>query len=305
MHEDFRSLTGSGARQRRRPERGLLRVTGGDRVRFLNGMISNDVALPPGTACYAAQLDRKGHLVADLWVLVLEDAIWLDIAPGRAGAVAELLEKHLIADDVEIEDLSAAWGRLDFEGPDARQIAGAPELEPGEVAIDEKGRVWLAGGEVSDEGVRVFAPHESLAVLLERSAALELSETHAELLRVVRMQPAFGVDMDERSFPAEARLERAISFTKGCYIGQEIVARIHSRGAVNRLLVQLSSDAPVSPGDAITAGGRALGAVTSSAVSATHGPLALGYVKRAFAAPGSEVEIARVAARVVGPPLDA
>lgn len=303
MREDFRRLTGAGVRHRLQPERGLLRVTGRDRARFLNGMLSNDVARPAGSACYSLQLDRKGHVLADLWALVLEDAIWLDVAPGRAGVVAELLDKHLIADDVEIEDRSAGFGRLDFEGPDARAASGAPPLEAGRVAADADGCLWLEGGELSDEGVRVIGPHERLAALVEHAGSAPLSDEHAELLRVVRVQPAWGIDMDERSFPAELRLERAVSFTKGCYIGQEIVARIQSRGAVNRLLVLLASEAAVAAGDAIAADGRAIGSVTSAALSPEHGPVALGIVKRDHAAPGSRVEIAGVAARVVEPPL--
>ena len=116
----------------------------------------------------------------------------------------------------------------------------------------------------------------------------------------------FGVDMDERTFPAEARLDgSAVSFSKGCYVGQEIVARIESRGAVNRLLVQLEAEAPVEVGEEIAREGRALGSVTSAAVSPRRGPLAMGYVRSKAAEPGTELQIAGRPARIAGPPFAA
>ncbi len=309
MDERFAELTGSPSLYRRQPDRGILRATGSDRTRFLNGMLSNDVAsLETGQACYATQLDRKGHVVADLWALALEDAFLLDTAPGRGGVILELLEKHIIADDVEFEDLSAAWGRIDFEGPEARAACGAPALEPNAVATgraDGAEWLWVGGGGLSADGVRALGPREALEALIERAGLDELSSEHAEILRIERFLPAYGVDLGERSFPAEARLDHALSFTKGCYIGQEIVARIDSRGAVNRLLVQLHAAAPVEPGAKITARGRPVGSVTSAAVSPSQGALALGYVKSELAVPGTALQIGDITATVAGPPLEA
>ena len=310
MREDFAELTGGPAAFRRQPERGLLVVTGGDRMRFLNGMVSNDVAkLAPGQTCYATQLDRKGHVLADLWLLVLDGAIWLDLADARAGVVAEMLEKHVIADDVVIEDRSAAWTCVDFEGPGARAALGAqaPALEADQVereSADSGERVWFGGAELTDQGVRLLAPTASADALAESCGLPELSDPHAEILRIARFRPRYGVDLDERSFPAEARLERALSFSKGCYIGQEIVARIESRGAVNKLLVSLAAEGQIAPGAAIQADGREVGKVTSAAVWPGRGAIALGYVKKAHAAPGTRVAIDGVPAEVTGPPLD-
>jgi folate-binding protein YgfZ len=301
---DFAQLVGSGAAVRRLAGRGLLRVTGRDRVRFLQGMLTNDVsALQTGDVCYAAQLDRKGHLLSDLWVLAREQELLLDTAPGRAAAVAEILTKHVIADDVELEDLSEEWAVVAFEGPDARSAAGAPALEPNTLAADGP-LLWVAAGTLTPEGVRLLGPSDAVAAAVERTSLPELSEVRAEILRVEAFLPSFDVDMSERTFPAEARLEGALSFTKGCYIGQEIVARIASRGAVNRLLVQLEADAPVEVGAPIAVEGRAVGEVTSAAVSPVRGALALGYVKRAHAQPDTVVAIGDVVARVVGPPLE-
>ena len=305
MSEPFQSLTGAPARFRARPEHGVLRVSGGDRVRFLNGMLTQDVEdLAQGRAVYAAQLDRKGHVLADLWLLALGPELWLDVAAARAAAVAELLEKHLIADDVEIAAAGDALGRIDFEGPGAVRAAGAPALERDQVLRDPEQRVWIGGGALGDEGVRVLAAPDALQALIASSGLEPLAAEHAEVLRIERFQPAFGVDIDERTFPAEARLEHAISFKKGCYIGHEIVARVESRGAVKRLLVKLRADGPLASGAEITSDGRSVGRVTSAVVSPREGPLALGYVKRAHAKPGTELRVDGVRASVVFPPLD-
>ena len=164
--------------------------------------------------------------------------------------------------------------------------------------------LWVAAGTLTPEGVRLFGPAAAVDAAVASAGLTELSEEHAEILRVEAFLPSFDVDMGERTFPAEARLEGALSFTKGCYIGQEIVARIASRGAVNRLLVQLEADAPVEAGAPIAVADRAVGEVTSAVVSPERGALALGYVKRAHAQPDTVVAIGGVAARVVGPPLE-
>jgi aminomethyltransferase len=304
MSDSFRALTDQGAARLGLAERGSLGVRGSDRVRFLNGMLTNDLAqLSAGQAAYGAQLDRKGHLIADLWVLVLEDEVLLDVADGRALAVLEILDKHLIADDVELDDRSASWSGVSFEGPDAPAASGAPALDPGQV-VRAGALVWMAGGGLTEQAVRAFGPRADVDALSAGSGLPELSAEHAEVLRVESFQPRFGVDMGERNFPAEARLASAVSLTKGCYIGQEIVARIHARGAVNRLLVQLATSAPVAVGDEIRDGDRTVGQVTSAVVSPERGPLALGYVKRAQAAPTTALRIGEASATVEGPPLD-
>ena len=164
MSEVFAEVAGSRAAIRELGERGLIRVTGGDRVRFLNGMVTADVSsLGIGSACHSLQLDRKGHILAELWVLVLDDAMLLDSAPEAESALLEALEKHLIADDVELRGVSG-WDQIGIEGPDAAaaieaEIARVPE--PGCFERDASGRIWIAGGSLG-EGARVLGERAAI-----------------------------------------------------------------------------------------------------------------------------------------------
>ncbi len=303
MGELFERVTGSRAGWMDHSGRGVIRATGGDRVRFLNGMLSNDIeALGACESCYATLLDRKGHVLSDLFVLNLGEQILVDTAAGTGDEVFGVLGKHVVADDVELENLSAAWGQTSFEGPGARDWLaehGLSRPEPGHLEIDETGRVWLGGGALSDDGARVLGPRDSLRGLADGLPQLEAAA--AEILRVEWLRPRYGVEVGPRNFPLEARMDAAISETKECYIGQEIIARLISRGAVNRFLVQLATDEPVSVGDEIRSGSARVGAVTSVAVSPERGPLALGYVRRAESEPGTALEVGGVGARVVEP----
>jgi folate-binding protein YgfZ len=303
MHELFRALFGGPAAWRDLPGRGLLRVTGGDRVRFLNGMLSADIAaLREGAVASALQLDRKGHVQAEVEVVALPGEIWLDTSGAAVAELAAVLERHIIADDVKLEDFSVGRGQLSIEGPGALAAAaalGAPELAAG-AARSAGDLLWLGGGALTSDGVRALGPETSLAELRARIGLPEIGDEAAEILRIDAGRPLLGVDTGERSFPQEARLERrAVSFKKGCYIGQEIVARIQSRGGVNRLLVKLSADAEVARADEITAGGRSTGRVTSAALSPVSGPIALGYVRPDDAVPGTPLRIGSVAGVVL------
>ena len=307
MPDLFQPISGHDVAFRDHSDRGLVSATGSDRVRFTNGMISNDVAiLEPGQSCYATLLTRKGRIVADLYVLVLEDSLLIDVAPGCVESVIEALDKHLIADDVELRDLSADWGEIAFEGPAARELLqdrGHPTPEPSSLITDPAGRVWLGGGFFGPAGVRVLGPADRLAKLV--TDVPELSAELHEVLRVESALPRYGVDMTERHFPIEVGLEHALSRTKGCYIGQEIVERILARGAVNKRLVKLETDAPVLPEASIRLGTTVVGRVTSAVMSPLSGPLALGYVRTEQAEPGQLLDIEGIAARVVAKPVDA
>jgi folate-binding protein YgfZ len=284
----------------------LLRARGADRARFLNGMLSADVAkLPAGSFLPALLLDRKGHVLSEGAVWARPDELLLDLSPGTAGDALQILQKHLIADDVVLEDASAQWAQRSFEGPSARRWLaerGLPLPEPGRIEA-APGGVLLAGeGWLTPEGVRALGPRAALAELTPAGLP-ELAGAELERARIEHFVPLYGRDVHGRSFPQEARLDRSVSYTKGCYLGQEIVARIHSRGAVNRLLVGLRCAAAVEPGAEIRAAGSAVGAVTSAAPRPGGGSVALGYVKREFAQPGTELEVGGQPAQVSGPPL--
>ena len=301
----FETVTGKPAALRDLSARGLVRASGEDRVRFLNGMLTADVAkLAPGRAIPALQLDRKGHVLAELWVLAEPDALLLDVAPGLEAELTAVLEKHIIADDVALTSLSAEFAELGVEGPGARAAALALGL-----AVPAAGRLERAsfageslplvgGGSLGEEGLRVIASRAFLPRLREALALPELSLEAIEVLRIEAAIPELGSDVTPRNFPQEARLERAFSLSKGCYVGQEIVARIASRGAVNRLLVKLRTRELVAPGAEIRVADTAVGQITSSALSSVSGPIALGYVKVAEARPGVEVSIGSVAGEI-------
>lgn len=306
MASPFETVTGTRAALRDLSDRGLVRVTGADRVRFLNGMLSNDVAkLADGAACASLLLDRKGHVLAELVVLAEPDAILLDVAPALEAELSGVLEKHIIADDVALASESSASGQLGIEGPGARDAArslGFAVPEAGRfVRVEHSGEplLLLAGGSLGDDGLRVLGARATLARVREALALPELSADAVEVLRIEAAIPKLGVDVSARNFPQEARLEHAFSLTKGCYVGQEIVARIASRGAVNRLLVKLRTREPVAPGTEIRVADTVSGQVTSSAVSAASGPIALGYVRVADARAGAQVAVGGIAGEIV------
>jgi len=303
MLELFQALFGAPAAWRSHPEIGWLRATGADRVRFLNGMLSADVArLPEWGVASALQLDRKGHVLAEVELIALPDEIWLGVLRSAEAELAGVLERHIIADDVKLESLSAHLAMLSIEGPGAAAAArefGAPDLAPASAARSGE-LLWCAGGAIVPDGVRALGPALALDEIRTRIALPEIPDAALEVLRIEAARPRLGVDTGERTFPQEARLERrAVSFKKGCYIGQEIVARIESRGGVNRLLVKLSTQSPVARDSEILAHGRVSGRVTSSASSPISGPIALGYVRPDDAAPGTELSVGGVPAVVL------
>lgn len=305
---DFERLTGSRAAFRRLDGRGLFRVTGADRVRFLDGMLTRDIAgLASGASCHALLLDRKGRVLADLFALAFPGEHLLDTAPGTGERVLETLRKHVVADDVEIEPAGTSWSEVAFEGPGAAEAvrrAGGCVPAPGRTEREGaggEGLLWWGGGSLTPAGVRLLGPREQVERAVLTIGLPELAAPLAERVRIEAFLPAYGVDVSERNLPQEAGLEGAISPAKGCYVGQEIVARIQSRGGVNRLLVQLRAEAPVHAGDPIAIEGRVVGSVTSAASDPAQGGVALGYVPGDHAAPGTPVRIGAAPARVIGP----
>lgn len=305
LGERFVEESGRTAARLDHPARGTVRVTGGDRVRFLDGMLSNHVAaLGPGESCPALLLERKGHVVCPLFAIARAEDVLLDTAPDTGPELSAALDRFVIADDVEVVELSH-WGRVAIEGPaagEALAALAAPRPEPGRLAADGE-LWWWGGGYLTGEGFRVLGPRPALEARLAPLELPRLDAAAAEVLRVAAFVPRYGVDVTGRSLPQEARLEESLSFTKGCYVGQEIVARIRSRGAVNRLLVQLECEGKVEAGAPIRAEGKVVGEVTSAVVPSHGPPLALGYVRVASAAPGSRVDVGGVRAAVRYPPL--
>jgi folate-binding protein YgfZ len=293
-------------------ERGVLIVRGPDAAEYLQGQLSNDIeALAPERGCYAALLDRKGHLQSDMRVLHLENGeLWLDLEPGPAPAVLKHLSTYSIGRDVEMEDASGAWAVISLIGPRAPEIAGVEGLGPEHA---QRFRDW-DGTEVlavaTDLGLDLITRAEraqALRELLAAAGAAEVSEPAAEILRVESGRPRFGRDMDSELMPAEAGIDdRAVNFEKGCYIGQEPVARLHYRGRPNRRLRGLRSTAPLERGAQLRLGDREVGTVATACLSPALGPIALAVIRREAEA-GSELAVGEdgAAAEVVELPFRA
>jgi folate-binding protein YgfZ len=291
-------------------ERAALVVRGPDAAEYLHGQLTNDIeALEREAGCYAALLDRKGHLQADMRLLRLEnDDLWLDLEPASAPAVLKHLRTYSIGREVEVEDASERWAITSLIGPRARELAGFDGIGPEHA---QRFREW-DGTDVlavaTDTGIDLITHADTatnLAQLLEAAGAAKVSEAAAEIIRVESGRPRFGVDMGPESMPAEAGItERAVDFEKGCYIGQEPVARLHYRGKPNRTLRGLRLSGPAEAGDALVLGEKEVGSVGTTCLSPALGPIALAIVRRE-AADGDQVEVGDrgVTAEVVGLPF--
>jgi tRNA-modifying protein YgfZ len=270
------------------PSRAMLTVSGPDAAEYLQGQLTNDIeGVAPGQGCYAALLDRKGHLVSDMRLLRLEGTggdIWLDLEPGPSVSVLKHLRTYSIGREVEIEDVGERWKIVSVIGPRAAELTGFEGLGP---EYAQRYREW-DGVEVlavaTDLGVDLIVraeQAEELERLLREAAVAEVSEEAAEILRVESGRPRFGLDMGSESMPAEAGIvERAVDFEKGCYIGQEPVARLHYRGKPNRRLRGLRLSGPAQTGQPLLLGEREVGTVGSACLSPALGAIALAIVRR-------------------------
>jgi tRNA-modifying protein YgfZ len=272
-----------------RSERGKLLVRGADAADYLQGQLTNDIeGIEPDRGCYAALLDRKGHFVADMRVLRLShshaDQIWLDTEPEALEPLRKHLEMYKIGREVEVADETEEWAITSLIGPRAPELAGVEGLTTEHA---QRFREW-DGVEVlavaTDLGLDLITKSdqaEGLRELLRSAGAVEVSEEAAEILRVESGRPRFGLDMSEELMPAEAGItERAVDFEKGCYIGQEPVARLHYRGRPNRRLRGLRLSAPAQSGEALRLGEKEVGTVGTACLSPALGPIALAVVRR-------------------------
>lgn len=285
---------------------GKATVTGRDRAAFLQGMLSNDVkALGSGQGCPAAFLDAHGKVVSLLTVYALEDRILLELPAGSTEKFVQAIDKFLISEKASFEVADDAYAILAVQGPGAETIlsglAGAA-LDP---APYSHRAYSIAGGpvrvarrsEAVTPGFHCWTPASHAQTLwnaVRGAGALAVGADALESLRIEAGIPAYGRDVDETVILPETRLDALVSYTKGCYIGQETVARVKYRGHVNRALtgLVLEGDRVPSPGDLITVEAREVGRVTSAVRSIALGkPIALGYVRREHFHPGSAVSV--------------
>ncbi len=299
--------------------RGKVRVTGEDRLSFLDGLLTNDLkTLAEGHGLYAATLDHRAHVHGDMVVYHAGDHYLLETDPETRDRVTGYLGKLLVSDDVTLADATSGYALLGVFGPSSERLVSrifgrTPGASPYDHLIaDVDGTpVRLARSPYfGGNGYEVWIPAGPRAAGVWRSfiegGGVPFGTLAADALRIEAGRPRFGVDMDEHTLALEARLGPAISMTKGCYVGQEIVSRAVYQGHVNRLLVGLEVDAkePPLPGTSVDSMGASVGHVTSAARSAWRGKvLALGYVRSQAAEPGTEVSVGGSPARIVALPF--
>lgn len=298
-----------------RSAEGRIWVTGADRADWLQGLVTNDVAaLAHGRSAYACYLTPQGRLVSDMRVLALEDRFLIDVPPGRAAALVERLGAFVITEDVTLTDATAALARLSVHGPEAWTSlaalgAGAEPLQPNEVAscsLAGHAAILARARDLRLVGFDVYVDASAAAPLIAAMEPLGVVAATGEVFEALRIEAGvarYGVDMDESTIPLEAGIEdEAISFTKGCYVGQEIIVRVVHRGhgRVARRLVGLvfsgaqdgASSSARLPGAVVTHGGKDVGRVTSATWSpALERVIALASVARELAEPGTGVGV--------------
>jgi folate-binding protein YgfZ len=299
LDADYRALTES-CGLLDRSERGKLALTGPGAKEFLAGQVTNDVeALSPGSGCYAAFLTPKGKMLGDLRILDFGDELHLDTERVALQALFDMIRRFKIGYDVQLHKRTVESSLLSLIGPSAFDIAARAgdtlELDDAEHA-NVRGEIARVAAVLvrTDVGVDIIcnaADQEPVRESLLSAGAQPVGEAAGEIVRVEHGRPRYGVDLDDTVIPQEAGLnERAVSFTKGCYVGQETVARLHYKGKPNRHLRGLRLSAPVEPGVELRLGERVVGHLTSAVLSPTHGPIGLALVRRE-AEPGATVSV--------------
>jgi tRNA-modifying protein YgfZ len=291
-----------------RSERGKLALTGSGAVEFLNGQVTNELAdLHPGEGLYAAFLTHKGKMLGDLRILAVPSGeanapidLLLDTERVALQALFDMIRRFKVGYEVELHKRTVERGLLSLIGPEAAVVAGGGGLEVGRLAevehvstaveVDGVGALAVC----TDVGIDLIcdaADTETLGDALLARGAAPVALPAAECLRVELGRPRYGIDMDETTIPQEAGLnERAVNFSKGCYVGQETVARLHYRGKPNRHLRGLRLSTPGATGDELSLGERGVGRLGSAVISPDLGPIALALVRRE-AEPGATVRV--------------
>ena len=302
--------------------RSRYQLTGDDRATFLHRIISNDVeGLSTGQGTYAMLLTHRGKIIADLNVYVLENAITIEAAPETAENLFMELDKYIIADDVELSDVTAETGAIAVHGPKASELVqsvlGVSDID----ALQERYNSVREGDEhfkhpivcvrsdaTGEVGYVLYTAAEELALLWEalmiKGSQFNVQPIGWNALETLRIEagiPRYGTELTDAVIPLEAELEHAIDFEKGCYIGQEIVARMKYRGHPNRLLrgIEMDDDCELRPGSPVFNGEKEVGWITSTAFAPTLGKrIALGYVRIAVTEAGSRVQVETLDGRI-------
>ncbi|MFZ0318169.1 MAG: folate-binding protein [Candidatus Sulfotelmatobacter sp.] len=323
VHEEFAALLSScgiydaGFRAR-------ISLKGGDRVRWMNGMVTNNIRdLAAGHGAYAFLLNPQGRILGDMNVYNEGESLMVETDRSQTEKILATFDHYIIMDDVEVADISANWTALGLAGPKSRAVLNAagiavPELQPLQTHVarcecdcacvectvvrtedeqHESYEIWLAPE-------NVFKTWQALI----SAGAAPVGNEALEMWRILSGVPLYGVDIRERDLPQETEQIRALNFNKGCYVGQEIVERIRSRGNVHRKFsgFLIEDRAQVSNGAKIISGEKEVGEITSVAVvpiASGERTCALGYIRREVGVPGREVMIGGSMASVVQLPF--
>lgn len=295
--------------------RNRLVLLGADRQKLLNGQVTNNIKdLQPGTGCYAAMVSPKAKMLADIHVHALADELLLDLEPGLGAPTAERLDKFIVADDAQVIDAAPHYGLLSLQGPRALRAVEALGLFPslpaaayGSISVQDPtlGALYLMNlPRTGSKGFDIYVPIASLGAVADKMLAAARDQggqaagwSALEVARIEAGIPRYGLDMDETTLPPEAGLaDRAISYTKGCYSGQEVIARIRTYGQVSKSLRGMvltggTSSLP-APKTKLFKDGKEVGFLTSSTQSPIRGEtIALGYVRRECNGPGVVLKV--------------
>jgi len=283
-----------------RSERGKLALTGAEAKDFLHGQVTNDITgLEPGKGCYAAFLTHKGKMLGDMRVFDLSGELLLDCERVALQELFNLLRRTKLGRDAELHKRTLEMALLSVIGPEAPTLTGPDEHDNARVEVGGKTVVAVK----TDVGVDLFCWAADRDAVRAALAFPDGDEASAEVVRVETGRPRYGVDLDETVIPQEAGLnERAVSFTKGCYVGQETVARLYYRGKPNRRLLGIKLDEPAPTGTELRLGEKVVGKLGTVVVSPDHGPIALALIRRE-ANPGDTVQLDDASALIVDIPF--
>ena len=284
-----------------RPGRAMYAVRGGEAADFLQGQVSNDVeSLSPGQGCYATILNHKGKLRTDLRVLRGADFFWLDTEAIGHAVLRHMLNTYTLGRDVRWEDVGESHALLSLIGPAADDLIDPPPPVEEHSFVDSGAGLWVR----TDLGIDLLCSTARAQELRTELGVEEVSEEVVECLRIESGRPRLGLDMDADTIPQEAGINaRAVDFEKGCYVGQETVARLHYKGKPNRHLRGLRLSEPAERRAEILLGDKPVGRIGSTCVSPRLGPIALALVRRE-AAPGDTVLVDGAEARVAELPFE-
>lgn len=282
---------------------GLLRVTGKDRLSFLNGLLTNEVLkLNEGTGIRSALLNTKARVLADLYLYAREDDLLIDTGDVLGGKVRDILDRFVITEDVQVKDITSEFVHLTLQGQQAsekaRELFGITFADMKPLQHKTVGPTMIVYRDrTGQSGYDMIIPNEEAEAVWQGFLLKGVTPVGLDALEILRLEagyPRYGVDVDENTIILEAGYKDAISFNKGCYLGQEVVARATHIGRVNKNLVQFQTDSDHVPStkSKILASGKEVGYVTSAAFSpGLKAVMGLGYAQRDLAKEGTKLAV--------------